>query len=213
MTVEGLAAVSGRAAPARTRSSTGRGYSLLEVLFVLGMIVTLSAVAVPQSLTGLDDFRTIGATRYISARLQRARMEAVMRSAEVAMQFVATPQGYSYAVFLDGNRNGVRVHDIQAGVDRGIGAPERLVDQFPGVDFGAIPGLPAIDVGGTPPGSDPIRLGASGFASFSATGTSSTGTLYIRSRRNAQYAVRIFGDTGKTRALKFDNATRRWRPL
>jgi type II secretory pathway pseudopilin PulG len=213
MTVEGLAATRGRAVPARRRSSTGRGYSLLEIVFVLGLIVTLGAVAVPQSLAGLDDLRAIGATRYVSARLQRARMEAVMRSAEVAMQFSATPQGYSYAVFLDGNRNGVRAHDIQTGVDRRIGAPERLVDQFPGVDFGAIPGLPAIDASGTPPANDPIRLGASGFASFSARGSSSTGTLYIRSRRNAQYAVRIFGDTGKTRLLKFDTSTRRWRPL
>jgi hypothetical protein len=91
--------------------------------------------------------------------------------------------------------------------------PERLVAHFTGVDFGAIPGLPAIDAGGTPPGTDPIRLGASGLASFSARGTASSGTVYIKSRLNAQYAVRIFGDTGKTRMLKFDRHTGRWRPL
>jgi hypothetical protein len=136
-----------------------------------------------------------------------------MRSAEVAMRFSATPEGYSFGVFLDGNGNGVRARDIHSGIDRRIGAEERLIDQFTGVEFGAIPELPAIDAGGTPPGSDPIRLGASGFASFSARGTASTGTVYIRSRRNAQYAVRVFGDTGKTRMLKFDRYTRRWRPL
>ena len=42
---------------------------------------------------------------------------------------------------------------------------------------------------------------------------SSAGTVYIRSRRDAQYAVRIFGETGKTRMLKFERRTRRWRPL
>ena len=129
------------------------------------------------------------------------------------MQFSATPQGYSFAVFLDGNGNGVRTRDIQSGLDGRIGTEERLFDHFSGVDFGAIPELPAIDAGGTPPGNDPIRLGASGFASFSARGTASTGTVYIRSRRNAQYAVRLFGDTGKTRMLKFDRHARRWRPL
>ena len=213
MTIESPAARCGRAFPARRRSGMGSGYSLLEVVFVLGIAVTLSAVAVPQSLAGIDEFRAMGATRYISARLQRARMEAVMRSAEIAMRFSETPEGYSYAVFLDGNRNGVRTRDIENGVDRRIGAQERLFDQFTGVDFGAIPGLPAIDAGGTPPGSDPIRLGVSGFASFSARGTASPGTVYIRSRHNAQYAVRIFGDTGKTRMLKFDRHTGRWRPL
>jgi type II secretory pathway pseudopilin PulG len=213
VTLEGPAARCGRAVPVGTRSPSGRGYSLLEVVLVLGMALTVSALAVPQSLAAIDDFRAMGAARYISARLQRARMEAVMRSAEVAMQFSETPEGYTYAVFLDGNRNGVLARDIQNGSDRCIGAHERLFDQFTGVDFGAIPGLPAIDLGGTPPGADPIRLGASGFASFSARGSSSTGTVYIRSRRDAQYAVRIFGDTGKTRMLKFDRHTGRWRPL
>ena len=185
----------------------------MELVFAAGMAVTMSAVAVPQYLAAIDDFRAAGATRYISARLQRARMEAVVRSTEVAMQFTETKDGYRYAVYRDGNRNGVLMRDILDGIDRRIASVERLPDQFTGVDFGAIPGLPAVDVGDTPPGADPIRLGAGSFASFSAAGTSSSGTVYIRSRRGAQYAVRIFGETGKTRMLKFDRRTRKWRPL
>ena len=75
------------------------------------------------------------------------------------------------------------------------------------------PGLPPVDPGGTAPGTDPIRLGAAYMASFSAVGTSSSGTVYIRSRRDAQYAVRIFGETGKTRMLKYDARTRLWKQL
>lgn len=189
-----------------------RGFSLLELVFVAGLGVTLSAVAVPQYLTAIDDFRAAGATRYISARLQRARMEAVMRSADVALQITQSASGYSYAAYVDGNHNGVLTRDIQRGIDWRLGAPERLPDEFTGVDFGAVPGLPAVDSGSTPPGSDPIRLGAGSVASFSAGGTSSSGTLYIRGRRDAQYAVRIFGVTGKTRMLKFDHRARQWRP-
>jgi len=189
-----------------------RGYSLLELVFVTGIAVTVSAVAVPQYLSALDDFRASGAARYVSARLQRARMEAVIRSAEVAMRFTTAGTGYTYEVFVDGNRNGVLTRDIQRSIDRSIGARERLSEQFAGVEFGVIPGLPGID-GGAPPGSDPIRLGVGNAASFSAAGTSSTGTVYIRGRRDSQYAVRIFGDTGKTRLLKFDRAIWQWRPL
>jgi type II secretory pathway pseudopilin PulG len=195
------------------RVTTSRGYSLLELVFVSGIAVTLSGIAVPPLLTAMDDVRAAGATRYISARFQRARIEAVLRSAEVALQFTQSPSGYAYAVYVDGNRNGLLTREIQRGIDRLIGAPERLSDQFPGVDFGAIPGLPPVDPGGTAPGSDPIRLGAGSFASFSAKGTSSTGTVYIRSQRDAQYAVRIFGETGKTRMLKFDRRARQWIPL
>lgn len=197
----------------KARLEAGRGYSLLELVFVIGLGITVTAAAVPQVLAGIDDFRASGAARYLSARLQRARMEAVMRSTPVAMHFLQTPGGYSYTVYLDGNGNGVLTQDIQSGVDRRINAAERLRDHFAGIDFGAVPGLPPIDPGGTAPGDDPIRLGASSLATFTALGTSSTGTVYIRGRRGAQYAVRIFGDTGKTRMLKFLHRTGRWSPL
>lgn len=196
-----------------TRFAECGGYSLLELMMVMALGVTMCAAALPQLLTTLDDVRATGATYHISGRFQRARMEAVVRSATVALQFTQTSSGYSYAVYRDGNRNGVLTRDIQRGVDLPTAAPERLPDQFPGVEFGAIPGLPPVDPSGTPPGSDPIRLGAGSLASFTAMGTSSSGTVYIRSRRDAQYAVRIFGDTGKTRMLKFERSTKRWRPL
>lgn len=197
-----------------TRPDTADGYSLLELLVVLGLGITMLAAAVPQYLAAIDDFRASGATHYLSARLQRARMEAVMRSTSVAIHFAQMPDGYSYSytVYLDGNGNGVLMQDIQNGVDRRINAAERLRDHFAGVEFGAVPGLPPIDPGGTPPGNDPIRLGASSLATFTEHGTSSSGTVYVRGRRNAQYAVRIFGDTGKTRMLKFHHGAG-WRPL
>jgi type II secretory pathway pseudopilin PulG len=189
------------------------GYTALEVVFVAALGTMLSAAAVPQYLSAIDDFRASGATRYVAARLHRARMEAVTRSAQVAIQFTQSDAGYSYAVYADGNRNGVLARDIQRGTDRPIGAPEQLPDRFTGIDFGVIPNLPPIDAGGTPPGSDPIRLGSGNSASFSPAGTSTSGTVYIRSRRDAQYAVRIFGETGRISMFKFDRGTRQWRPL
>ena len=196
-----------------TRCRAERGYSLLELLAVMAIGVTLSAAALPDYLATVDDVRASGAAHHISGRLQRARMEAVMRSAMVGVQFTQTPAGYSYAVYLDGNRNGVLSRDIQRGVDRLVTAVERLPEQFAGIEFGAIPGLPPVDRGGPPPGTDPIRLGSGNIATFSALGTSSTGTVYIRSRRDAQYAVRLFGETGKTRMLKFEPRTGQWKQL
>jgi hypothetical protein len=127
--------------------------------------------------------------------------------------FTQDATGYSYAVYVDGNGNGVLARDIQGGIDRRIGAIERLSEQFPGVDFGTISGLPPIDPGGSAPGSDPIRLGSGNSASFAPSGTATSGTVYVRGRAGAQYAVRIFGDTGKTRRLKFDRVVRQWMPL
>ena len=189
------------------------GHSLVELMFVSGLIVSLSGMAVPQLLNGLDDYRAAGAARYVSTRMQRARMEALTRATEVAIQFTQVGADYTYAVYMDGNHDGVRTKDIKDGIDPRVGSEERLRDHFTGVDFGTQPGLPAVDAGSAPPGDDPIRLGASNMASFSSMGTATSGSVFIRSRRNAQYVVRIFGTTAKVRVLKFDQRARQWKPL
>jgi prepilin-type N-terminal cleavage/methylation domain-containing protein len=196
----------------RTALAASRGYSLVEVACVIAIAGAAASVGVPQVLTTLDELRTSGAARHLAARLQRARMDAVLRSADVGLQVTQIAAGYSYAVYVDGNRNGVRTSEIQQGTDRRLVAPERLSDHFPGVDFGAIAGLPPVDSGGTPPGSDPVRLGSGNLATFAPSGTSSSGTLYVRGRRDTQYAVRIYGQTGKVRVLKFDLRSRQWIP-
>jgi hypothetical protein len=189
------------------------GYSLLELLFVLGVTVTLSAIAVPQLLRSLDDYRTAGAVRYVTTRIQRIRMEAVSRSANTALEFIQTGSSYSYGSYMDGNGNGVGTADIRDGIDPAVGAIERLPDNFPGVEFGLLPGLPPVEAGSPPPGTDPIKLGASNLLSYSAAGSSTSGSIYILGRSRSQYVVRIFGDTGRTRVLRFDLLRRRWQPL
>src|SRR5262245_38190252 len=104
------------------RGNAEAGYSLIELLLVAAITATLTAVAVPQLLATIDTYRAIGATRYLSTRLYRARSEAVMRSADVAVRFVHSGAGYAFAVYIDGNRNGVRTADIEQGIDRQLGA-------------------------------------------------------------------------------------------
>ena len=189
------------------------GYSMVELAVVVGLMVTATATALPRMATGLDETRVAGAARYLSARFYDARGEAVTRSAEVALRFTATNAGYIYAVYADGNGNGVLTRDIQHNVDHQLHAPEQLSSQFSGVDFGTLAGLPAIDAGSPPPGDDPIRFGPSNMVSFSALGTSSSGTLYLRGHGNTQYAVRLVGGTAKVRIFRFDWRSRQWHRL
>jgi prepilin-type N-terminal cleavage/methylation domain-containing protein len=189
------------------------GYSLLELLFAVSAIATLSAIAIPPLLAALDEQRAAGAVRYFSTRIQRTRMEAVSQSTNVAMRFMQTGTAYSYRVFVDSDGDGVRTDDITNGVDQPLTAPERLPDTFNGVDFGVLPGLPPVEAGSPPPGADPIKLGAGNLLSYSAIGSSTSGSLYIHGRGGAQYVIRILGDTGRTRILKFNAHRREWKPL
>jgi prepilin-type N-terminal cleavage/methylation domain-containing protein len=194
------------------RLSRQSGFTLLELMLVVSLAAIFAAWAIPQTLLTLDDLRTFGAARYMSTRLYRTRMEAVSRTADAAMRFTMAGGSYGYAVYLDGNHNGVRSRDIQRGLDRVIQPRERLTDQFPGVDFGTLPNLPPVD-GSSTPGMQPVRFGSGDTVTFTALGTSTTGSLYIRGRRTAQYVIRVFGQTGKIRILKFDSRLRAWRAL
>jgi prepilin-type N-terminal cleavage/methylation domain-containing protein len=186
-----------------------RGFTLVEMLFALGVAATLSGMALPPVLRVLEDYRTAGAARYVATRLQRARMEAVRRSANVAVRFADAGE---FSTYVDGNGNGVLSADIRDGIDPQLGATERLESSFRDVSFGTLAGLPPVDAGGSPPGADPIHLGASGIASFSPAGTSSSGSVFVRSG-TCQLVVRVYGDTGKTRILRFEARSRQWRPL
>jgi hypothetical protein len=189
-----------------------RGYSLLELLFVIAGLMTSAGIVVPSLLATLDHYRTAGAARYVAARIHRVRMEAIGRSTHVALQFVQSPAGYSFGVYADGNGDGVRNQDISDGIDTRLSIGERLTDNFAGVNFDLLPNLPPVDPGGQAPGTDPIRLGTSNLLSYSASGTSSSGSVYILGRRKAQYVVRVLGDTGRARVLRFDARSQQWKP-
>ena len=187
--------------------------TLGEIVVVLGLFATATATALPELQAGLDDARVAGAARYLSSRLAESRMDAIQRSREVAVRFTLTAGQYAYTVYVDGNGNGVLSRDIQRGIDRPLLGPERLSDNFRNVEFGAQPGLPAIEPGGVAPGTDPIRLGTGNSVSFNTLGGATSGTIYLTGRSRAQYAVRIVGVTGKIRTYRYDRRAAKWIPL
>lgn len=194
------------------RSGGQQGYSLTELLFVLGVMTTVAGVASANVLAGLDEIRTAAAVRYLAARLQQTRMMAINHGGNTALRFTRDGESYRYRLFEDRNGDGVRNLDILNGTDVPIGGEESIRQQFSGVDFGVLPVLPAVDSSSGPPGTDPIKLGSSDMASFAPLGTSSSGSLYLLGPRQIQYVIRLDGDTGKIRILKFNPRTSVWDP-
>jgi prepilin-type N-terminal cleavage/methylation domain-containing protein len=199
-------------APRRSRCArpTRAGYSLLELLFVVALMVILSVSAVPAVLSVIDGTRARGAARYLGARLQLARLEAIKRSTHVGLRIDASA-GYRFAAYVDGNGDGIRTRDIRAGTDWPLGSPERIDASFAGVGFGILDGVKAVDSSDIlPAGSDPVRLGSGDILSFGPLGTATSGTLYLRGSRREQYAVRVLGATGRVRVLRYDFAAATW---
>jgi len=76
----------------------------------------------------------------------------------------------------------------------------RLEDLFPGVSIARPPdaGEPALQLGGT------------SFLSFTPSGTSTSGSIYVRGRDGSQFAVRVLGITGRVRLLRYDSRSGQW---
>ncbi|MFN7983447.1 MAG: GspH/FimT family pseudopilin [Vicinamibacterales bacterium] len=185
-------------------------FSLVELMFAVGIAATFALSATMSARSHLDEVRTAGAARYVAARLQQARTRSVMRGRDTAMR-IGSGGPYSIGTYEDGNGNGVLSADIAAGTDVSVAPLERLPDRFPGVDFGARAGLPGAE-GGVTPGSDPIRTGTADGVTFTADGTATSGSLYLLGRGGTQYVVRIYGETGRTRLLRFYPAAGQWAP-
>ena len=178
-------------------------------MFTIAIAGTLTAIAVPQGLRALDDFRTRSAAHYLAQRIADARIDAVKRSAYVGLRFEPATPDYRITTVVDGNGNGLRTADLQKGTDRAVTQPELLEWHFQGVVFGILGGVP--DADGQPAnGTDGVRVGTSKIVSMNPDGTSSSGTLYVHGRERSQYAVRIVGTTGRVRTLKYDFNRQVW---
>jgi hypothetical protein len=125
---------------------------------------------------------------------------AVRSGVYTAIRFERRLAGEMYAVYADGNGNGVRSIDIRAGTDRLVAGPFPLTAGAPGVWVGINPDTPAPPPARGTLSGDPIRFGRSDILSFSPLGTATPGTFYLAGD-GAQAAVRVTGGSARVRLM------------
>jgi type II secretory pathway pseudopilin PulG len=183
------------------------GVSLLEALVVVTIAVVVAGMSLPTAAAALDDGRARQAAAFAAGELRGTKQEAVMKSAAVGLVFNAQGNVWTYRRCVDGNTNGVRKVDIASGKDHCAQTMD-LSAMFAGVVIGVDPTIPGPD--GDPSSADPVRFGPSDIASFSPTGSCTAGTLFVRSVKGTQYAIRIAGVTGRLRVLRYNPGTHKW---
>jgi len=185
------------------------GASLIEVLIVVTVVATCTAIGAPVAASVADASRARSAAALVASRFRMAKQEAISRGVNVGVVFDRAGGTWSLRVCRDGNRNGIRRADITSGADPCIDGPMAIGDLVPHVDIAVDPTLkgPA----GEAPSPDPVRFGTSDIASFSPEGSCTAGSLFLRSSGGAQFTVRVAGIVGRIRVMRYDSPKAGWK--
>ena len=164
----------------------------------------------PATAEVIEASRARQAAGFMASQFRLARLRAVASTRSVGLVFDQIGATWTFRICTDGNANGLRRSELGSGQDACTGEVVDVSALFPGMAIGVDPRLPG--PGGEPGSGDPVRFGTSDILSLSGSGTCTAGTLFLRSARGTQYAVRISNVTTRTRLLRYEAGLRTWVP-
>jgi type IV fimbrial biogenesis protein FimT len=98
------------------------GFSLVELMVVVGIIGLLATVGFPYFATAIDDYRLKAAARDVYSDLQKARLQAIKENTLICVNFTTVlfpTTGGGYTVFIDdGAGGGVAGNGARDGTER-----------------------------------------------------------------------------------------------
>ena len=189
-----------------------RGVSVVELMIALALMSIVAGLPVASLSTETKLAQEEAAARFLVSQIRQTRQEALRRSTTVGIRFEPDGDRIQFRLYADGNGNGLRTREIADVVDVAVEPPRRLDHDFGGATCGIACDLPPIEAGGDRlgAGEDPIHVGTSRIISFGPNGRGSSGTVYVRGRAGQQFAVRVFGQTGRVRLLQFRPSAGAW---
>jgi hypothetical protein len=185
---------------------------LIVVLAITTILAQMAAIAWLRAARRL-------ALRSAAVRLEkemvRIQFDALCYSSNRALRFWQTGSGWQYAVYEDGDGDGVLNADILSGVDVMVEPPVTLIGQLSIATIG-IPESPVQNPDtGLPfsPSSSPINFNQSWICSFAPNGNATPGTVYLVNGTAGEAAmVRSSGSGGNIRALFYGFGGSGWGP-
>lgn len=154
------------------------GFSLLELMIVLGLLSIMAAIAIPSFLDWLPRYRLKSAARDLYSNMQKARIKAIKSNKDWALVFKGADNKYYLC-----SDNGDNVWSTV-----GDNTVEEIIDldgYQSGVQYGH--GKASAPAGGSFP-ADEISYN-SNVVSFNSRGTGSSGYVYLENEKNTAYAV------------------------
>jgi prepilin-type N-terminal cleavage/methylation domain-containing protein len=187
------------------------GYSLIELLTAIAILAVITLISLPA----FGSIRRKAAVRAAAGELRGivhlARSRAITRGLNAGLRFSQDAGVWQFAVYDDGDGDGIRSEDIARNIDTLLAPPRPVLRETSLATIGVL-SRTIIDPDGDrlTPTSSPVQFGRSQICSFSPLGESTPGTVYVTDRSGDIYAVRVFGASAKIRVLRYDPTRRRW---
>ena len=194
-------------------NNSSRGYSLIEILTVVMIIGVVAVVVTPSFFMMRQRMGVRLAAAEMRSIFANTRMLAIARHKHVAVKFRRTATTWEYAVFEDGNGNGVRNADIAARTDRQI-QPYRVVLQGNrlsriGLPLRAIPDPSGS--GSVSPTASAVRFNSSTLCAFTPLGSATSGSIFLTDGKESAAALIVNGPSARIRVVVLEGT--RWKRL
>lgn len=192
-------------------NDTKRGFTLIELLTVMAIVGLFAAVVTPSWMSLRRRAAVRSAANEIRAVFHLVRSRAVARGANSGVKFTRAGTEWQFAVYDDGDGDGVRNDDIRDGIDLLV-QPARYLNQQPQLASVSLPSVPIIDPDGArmAPGASAVQFNRSTICSFTPIGQATPGTIYLTDAAGEVYAVRVLGASARLRLLRYVASTRKW---
>ena len=200
--------------PLARQSRHARGFSLVEVLVVLLIIMIVSAIAVPQVVATLRSYQVSAAASQVADAIKFTRFEAIRRNSN--MSFLASPLGAKWAVGTDSNGNTtLDVSERQYEITGNIPLLNAAGVPTSGTLAGAL-NVPAITVLSASAATKTIAFDPRGAVNFAASagGVATVYVFYVAPvyQSTQDYRAVVVMPSGITQ-IWAGNATSGWRQL
>lgn len=197
------------------RRSRQAGFTLVDLVVTLAVLSLAATLAAPPLLRASSGLVTRLAAEEVAVALEQARAFSIRHSMKVGLKFhVAADGAVAWALYRDGDGDGVRTNDIESGTD------PRLTTRRSLVHFGrtARLGFPDGEAPRDPSDphrkldrlDDPIRFNRSDIASFSPLDGATPGSVYVTDGEHHLWVVRLNNRTARVHLLRWNRADRRW---
>lgn len=188
------------------------GVSAAELMAILVIACIVVAAAAPAAVNLRSAISIRSAAGELAVLFQRARALAITRGVVVGIKFRRNGDRWEWAVYRDGNGNGIRTIEITRGVDRPTGVAYAWMrnDVRPGILTDSAvpdPGQPGRTLENV---EDPIRFNDSDICSFSPVGESTPGSVYLWDGRDRMAVLRVYGRSAKLKTLFYRRGSPRW---